>query len=239
MPKEDQPSGTNQDRAGAASVRGDSGHLELRAAVADGATQSFEPGSWAEALVDAFIRGAIRPTQRTPAILATVAGLHLEQPAATDSWIAQGRAALGSYATLAGVTLSYRRGWRWVGLAIGDSAAFVVDRDGRVKRKFPYQRLDEFPAAPVMLGTTTRNNDVVSQRGLRWTGPLGAHDRIWLTTDEIARWTIAQLGDGADPFTRLDGAVRSHRTFAEFITQLRAGGSVADDDMTILRIRRS
>jgi hypothetical protein len=236
-PKEGQQATDNQDRFGVFTYRGAGGHLEIRAALSDGATQSSRAGEWAGVLVKAYLSGTVAPTQRTSSFLRSLPALEQEanRPA---SWVEQGRALIGSFATLAALTVAYDRGWRFRAVAVGDSCLFLTDRSGAIRRSFPYQHPEEFSRPPIMIAASTSNNKSIPARGIRCRDELRLGEAVWLASDEVSRWVLSAESVGANPFYTLGKALASQRAFEGFVDDLRRSSLVADDDMSVVRVTR-
>ncbi len=239
-PKEGLSPEANQDQMGAFQFRNSGGRIGLRAALADGATQSFGAREWAGVLVRSYLDGLVLPTQKTGSLVRTFNALKPARPDTTQSdWVAQGRTLLGGHATLAGITISFRKGWSYRALVVGDTCLFVTDDSGRLRRSFPYSDPAEFVRAPIMISTSPTRNTALPRLGLRVRGKLPRGGTVWLATDELSRWILSETVSGGCPFDSLGGALRSASTFDAFVADLRRHGEIGDDDMSVIRMRRS
>lgn len=213
------------------------GHIGLRVAVADGATQAHRSREWASQLVAGYAAGRISPTATITTIRSQIPSFPIEEPR-SGSWVDQGRALLGSFATLTGVTITYKGGWRFDALSIGDTCVFVTNADGRIRRTFPYRSAKDFSKAPVMVGSARSANAAIPNIGIRSRGRLGPGDVVWVATDELAGWILRQSFRVRSPLAQLERHLKTHQDFESFIAEIRDQNQVNDDDMTIVRVSR-
>jgi hypothetical protein len=65
-------------------------------------------------------------------------------------------------------------------------------------------------------------------------GELAAGDRLWLMTDALAAWFLAEHEAGGAPWRELDE--RTADDFADWVAGRRADGRLKNDDVTLVAI---
>jgi hypothetical protein len=214
-----------------------------RFAAADGASDSFRSGRWAQQLADAFVQA--------PFAAAAAASDHPNGAAsrlafdewirpfregwarATDEewdrlpWYAQRKAAKGGHTTLVGLELL---GDRWTAVAVGDSCLFHL-RDGRLLVPFPLDDPAQFDTSPDLIPTEAPNQDRASPVLRSAEGDVRQSDVFILATDALACWALGT--QAKDPWQTLT-AVRDDGAFEQLVAILRKEQAVRNDDMTLL-----
>lgn len=241
VPKRDEPAKHNKDRTSV----GRPGWGSLRLAVADGASQAYKADVWAKLLVDAWTQRRLDTTHSNARIAATIGRLGAvwgvdEEPSSHSPWYVAAKASRGSFATLLGVDLRYkRRAWRWRALAVGDTELFVIDASYELRIAYPVARSADFGPAPMLLSTGRRDSDLPPYRHMRASGLLPAGGRLVLATDALAKCLLAAHEDGKPLWAEAIAAGGATRTFIQWIRDLRANGRLDDDDTTLLIAERT
>lgn len=184
--------------------------LPLRAAVADGATESAFSGGWARAVAqqyvhagpDAPLRDAIQQARRS------------WTPPHDARWYVAAKAEQGAHAAVLGLQID-PNGWR--AEAVGDCCLFWV-RGGQLLESFPMASASEFSHRPALISSLDESAQPKSASGT-WK----PDDTFLLATDAFAAWLLAQevFPDLAD----LDGLFERART-----------AGMRNDDVTALRV---
>jgi len=213
-----------------------------RYAVADGASESAFAGLWARLLVDEFVHSAPLDADRWKACLGTLQercrAKIAERPL---PWYAEAKLAQGAFATLLGVAVTAAAGDEphWQALAVGDTCLFHT-RGGDVLRAFPLEHSSQFNSGPKLVGSRTAPPEICDQK-TRWTQGTGrTHDRLWLMTDALAQWCLAQGEAGRNPWNELESVLaqlKPQQQFAAWIEELRATRQLHNDDVTLLAVR--
>jgi hypothetical protein len=202
-----------------------------RAAIADGASESYDSGKWAKLLAHAFV---LEPNV-SPRWLQTLVSYYTSQ---TDfdalSWSAQAAFERGSFSTLLGIELLPEEHAVRV-LAVGDSIALQT-RQQTIVTAFPFNNPDTFACRPELLSTKSRNNvfftePFVSRSWTRW--QLYDGDNVYLMTDAVGEWI---LKGGAGTNLRELELVRTYDDFAELVLWLRRVRRIRLDDSTLIRM---
>jgi hypothetical protein len=205
----------------AAAVRGEA--WPVRAAVADGATESAFARSWARGLA----RGAVDAGVASPAALeaalpdwqaqwkGAVAGRLDDLP-----WYAEAKAGEGAFATLLG--LAVRANGAYEAVAVGDCALLHVRGEALV-RAWPLASADAFGTRPALLPSRP-DRAVPAPEHLK--APWTAGDALLLASDAVAAWLLRTGAPRARHF-EADG-------FRERVAAARADGTLRNDDCTLV-----
>ena len=204
-----------------------------RFAVADGAAESAQSGLWARLLVEAFVGAEALPAW--PGWIAGVQARWAElagpPPEAPVPWYLEDRQRQGAFATFLGLAID---GPGWLALAVGDSCLFHV-RDGRLLAAFPLERAEQFDNAPWLVGSRTDPDKVPLERGAVLGGEAWPGDRLWLMTDALARWFLAEHEAGARPWGELE-ALADEKAFAARVEAWRDSRRLRNDDTTLVGV---
>ncbi len=228
---------TSQDRA-----RSREDRRTARCAVADGATRAFRSEDWAARLVDSFLGfGVDGPIRLDPHDMDSWLGRMQQDwvdrpPPPPPHPPAPQNLAKRSSATFLGCQIDGldTRAPRWSVVAMGDSVLFHV-RDGELLQQFP--EISEFNNHPATISTRA---DLLEEMRTdlhfvtaRDTAPLRHGDRLYLATDEVAKWIIRWQSPGL--WGELAQLVNPD-FFTAWMTQLRETRTMEDDDVTLLRV---
>lgn len=195
----------------------------VRAAVADGATESAFAGLWARTLVEELLA---QPAATEEAYAAAVeAGRASWAAAVADRlddrpWYVRAKAEEGAYATALGVAL--HEDGTWAAVAAGDCCLFHL-RDERPVATWPYDAPDAFTNRPSLVPSRP-GRPVPAPRTT--SGRWQSGDALLLATDAVAAWLLRR-----GP-TR--GLEVPPSTFGEVVEHARAKGVLRNDDATLL-----
>ncbi len=201
---------------------------ESRAAVFDGATESFAARRWARLLKKTWTED--------PTTFLEVATREYDshEPPSQQSWMHSAAAERGSFATMAAVQ-AVTGGL--IGTLVGDSCILLV-HGSRIIESFPYTTSEEFTSAPDALATApqARENARTAVRVGTWNIPveLGSAAQVVLATDAVAEWLL--VGDDATRRARLELAqgINDPLQWEELVVSERASGAMHVDDSTIM-----
>jgi hypothetical protein len=236
LPKEGQAPETNEDCFVVIYGDGVDPAGALRAAVADGASESLFARRWAELLAQAYC-DAPGPGVALPPLEPLQREWHAHAARAALPWHAQIKQARGAAAALVGVTIhppGEESGWLWEAVAVGDSCLFVVRGGARLIVSFPLTHSDGFAGLPRLLHTT-READRGCIDPHRAQGRLEGDDDLFLMSDALAAWFLREAEQGREPWRWFAG-LSDGETFAERVRQLRTGGRLRDDDVTLVHL---
>jgi hypothetical protein len=202
-----------------------------RFAVADGASESAFAATWAELLVEHFVR------QRGAwsAWLPSARRRWQEQCERPDvPWYLEEKIAEGAFATFLGV--SFRGRDRWQAAAVGDCCLFQV-RGDELRRAFPVRRSQDFGNRPDLLCSRSRPGGGKTKR-FRLRADWSDGDVLLLATDALAQWFLRNVEEGGKPWNELLG-LETQEQFANRIQEMRETKQARNDDATLLVIKKS
>jgi hypothetical protein len=152
-------------------------------------------------------------------------------------WYLEGQHRRGAFATFLGLVVGPDR---WHALAVGDSCLFHV-REGALVQAFPLARAADFGNTPWLVGSRAPTGEAPAIGPLHHEGEFGPGDRMWLMTDALAQWFLAETEVGRTPWEAL-GALPAHpdpdAAFAAWVEELRAARRLRNDDVTLLSVVR-
>lgn len=209
-----------------------------RFALADGASTTFDPGSWAEKLAESFVERPSRFHGPMPHTRVSYLGLlrKLELKLKDLPWYAREKARRrGSAATLVGLEIGHDedtpRGWR--AIAVGDSVLLQV-RKGRLQTAFPLQHPSQFGATPPLISTDPEYNKDSLKHLRSETGKCGSGDLFLLASDALGEWLLKRADDTPDWRRLIKGL---EENFEARIPALQEAGHMELDDATLATIR--
>jgi hypothetical protein len=222
-----------------------------RFAIADGAAESPYSALWARLLVEEFVRRSERQPQWAnwlPSLQQRWAD-QVRRPVdprlwPADSvdpgvpWYLEPGLLQGAFATFLGLVVGETS---WDALAVGDSCLFQV-RGGQLRRAFPIERAADFSNAPWLVGSRTSPGEVPHKEGAVGQGDCQSRDHFWLMTDALAQWFLIRVEEGGKPWLDLEPLLNlpveddAHRSFAEWIEDLRTARQLRNDDVALLAV---
>ncbi|MDL5158984.1 hypothetical protein [Actinomycetospora termitidis] len=220
-----------------------------RFAVADGATDGYDPGGWARQLARSFAPSTEYEPWWLCAPTETAVHQWYEEMqtrwAEVDrvfphSWARRKFEESASYATfLAGeIDLLDSDRPQWTALGIGDTVLFQV-RDHERLRHVPPLAPGDFGTSPQALSSRSVHLERMVECTTFWSGDLRLGDRLYVATDAVAAWLLRA---DADPGRRREvwellAALSEPEEFAELVEGERGSGAMDNDDSTLLRMR--
>jgi hypothetical protein len=215
-----------------------------RFAVADGATGSAFADTWAQLLVQRFAASAeadLAPWD--PSWIGAARDswqeevrwqLTMEFGDSEPPWYVADGQRQGAFATFLGLVIeSDEDHYRWRATAVGDSCLFHT-RDGDLLCPFPIKHTKEFSNYPPLLASSAESA-VAQGRSSEGTGQ--PNDRLWLATDALAEWCLAEEEAGRGPWQSLEWLLEPAGTdqrFASWIERLRNEERLKNDDVTLV-----
>jgi hypothetical protein len=210
--------------------------MQLRFAVADGATEASFSKEWAALLVTSF-----QDRNKGPEDLAAlVAWGRIEWQSLIDGipmpWYAEQKASAGAFATLLGIQID-RQEQCFDAYASGDCTLFHI-RNNQLVNSFPIQESVEFGNTPDLLCSV--NGYGGSEQWLRYQhGRILAGDGLILATDAIAAWILSRKEQDDQPWFQLDNLLScedAKNDFTNWLNQKRQAMEIKNDDVTLLLI---
>lgn len=220
MLSEPRSGGATEDYEDAAALEADA--WPVRAAVADGATESVFAGAWAHALVERLVaRPQASPDAFTEAVTEARArwGSSAADRARDRPWYVQAKASEGAFATVLALTL--HEDGTWGASVVGDCCLFHL-RAGRTLRAWPFTDPDAFTNRPALVSSRP---DRPVPSPLTASGTWTAGDRWLLATDAVAAWLLRTDPGALEP---------DEQAFSAAVRAAREDGPLRNDDATLL-----
>jgi hypothetical protein len=210
--------GDDTDYEDAASIA--AGNWPVRAAVADGATESVYAGLWAEMLVDTFVEVGPDPEALPAAVQARQAEWRtaVQERAAEQPWYVQAKAEEGAFAT--GLVFSVHDDGTWAAASIGDCCLFHLR--GETVQAWPTDDPEAYTNRPDLI--PSRGADRIPTPDTT-TGRWVPGDTFLLATDAVAAWLLR-----AGPRSVLE----ADASFEATVETARADATLRNDDATLL-----
>lgn len=214
----------------------------LRFAVADGATEAFDAGSWARALAGAWAGAGEAPLtldEFRPWVAAQGELLRRGWEGRALPWYAAEKARAGSFAAFVGVGFEAgaRGGLRWRAVALGD-ACLVQRRGALVRASMPLGRPEDFNSSPPLVPSHAGLLDAAMAHAVAAEGAAEEGDTFLLLSDAAAAWFL-QLSAGRSALpAELDSllAASNSEALAELFRRERRAGRIKDDDVAVVRV---
>lgn len=207
-------------------------HLPLRIAAADGATDAVFSGLWARILVNSWGRKHLQFEDFATSISRKARVWRRLIKNRRLPWYVEEKAQSGSFAALVAVELHATGIWK--AIACGDSCLFQI-RDRKLIASFPISESRDFSNSPVLLSTS---NAEQFRSEIRFdSGRWEPGDHLYLMTDALACWFLAQCEGGSVPWELMTEIALSQRIgFADWIADLREQNQIRNDDCTLVSV---
>lgn len=203
----------------------------LRAAVADGATETSFSARWAQLLTRAYCRGQMQ-NGTLPGTVARLQTIWSREVSTRPlPWYAAEKVRQGAFSSLLGITIGEDS---WQALAIGDSCLFHV-RHGTMRSAFPLDSSAQFGSTPHLLSSNGTSNAGIGEYLVRQRGTTERGDLFLLATDALASWFLASVERGERPWETVRD-VRAGAGFARWVDRLRDERAIRNDDSTVMLI---
>jgi hypothetical protein len=213
-----------------------------RYAVADGATEGSFTGLWARLLVESFVKNTCDTASPWPeSLTAAQEDWDTDVRARNLPWYAEQDVSRGAHATFLGLILASPAAdcYEWRTFAVGDTCLLHTHGGGLV-RAFPLGRAQEFDNFPKLVGSRMPLAEVHARQSLWSDGRGQPGDCLWMMTDALAHWCLAEAECGGNPWGQLESLLtplESEQRFDLWIEGLRDSGRLRNDDVTLLAIR--
>ena len=210
---------------------------QLRFALSDGASVSYDPATWAELLCKKYVDD---PDISTSWIEDAVRSYNGAVDRDALPWMKQAAFDQGSFASLIGLSINIDD--KTINLtAFGDSNVLIM-KEGIVTERFPISDVEEFSRSPNLLCTVGRENTYITEdlisTGKRTFDLKTVVDEdkiaILMATDALSAWVMR-----TDTEARLNSlfAITEQEKFAELVRDERQKGDLKIDDTTMITIR--
>ena len=213
--------------------------MDVRVAVADGATESVFAKRWAEQLVCAVCDSDQSPSTLSAAVSRLRDNWREWIAGKTLPWYAEEKARQGAFAAIIALELSSdntsaTQQGNWQAVAVGDSCLFHV-RGEEVIVRFPIVNVESFNNRPLLLGSLGAKEEILNEKYACGTWISG--DLLYLITHALACWFLNHIDEGGRP-SDIQGHISSSEVepFRAWIESLRDQGLLRNDDCTMIRV---
>jgi hypothetical protein len=150
-------------------------------------------------------------------------------------WYAEEKVRSGAFAALLGLDLS--ASGTWSSLAVGD-CCLLQWRAGALVEALPAQDSTYFTSRPYLLSSNSARNDGLADQAQWAEGAWQPGDWFALMSDALAQWAWRSLEAGIPPWGALEelSVAAQQRPFLHWIDELRSGGELRNDDVTLLLV---
>lgn len=207
----------------------------MRAAVSDGAGDSYFSGPWARTLCSAYCWAWQEPGDAVPNLSEARQSWQAEASIAGENsplpWFALDvQRERGAFAAFVGLAV-HEDSRTWEAVAVGDCCLFQV-RGEVVTVTFPLSQSTDFNSVPTLLSSLADRG--VTARTTRGTWQPG--DDFFLVSDALAAWFLSETEAGRAPWKWLS-TVGTVEEFARRIAVLRESGRLRNDDAALVHLR--
>jgi hypothetical protein len=211
-----------------------------RFAISDGAAESGFSRVWSKLLVDQFVNHATGSPDDWSKWLPEAQSRWLAELKGVEiPWYGEQQFEQGSFATFLGLVVKTEGKRRlWHAVAVGDSCLFHV-RAGKLQESFPLEESSQFNFTPKLVGSRSSIDEVAKKRAVPNHGTGQPEDRLWLISDALSKWCLAEEEAARPPWQELATFLSpdSPQTeFAAWIANLRADRGLHNDDVTLMAI---
>ena len=206
-----------------------------RFAVADGATEAFDAGSWAERLAHNWVRsdGALTAEAFQEWTTAEGLALHASWNQLKLPWYAEEKARKGSFAAFVGVEFDLAAEVpSWKAIALGDACLFHC-REGSLIKGLPLSEAASFNSAPLLVASDPALYPSSASGLVIDSGVCQNNDVLFLLSDAVAAWYLEHFkqSDFSDLMKRNDTAA-----VTAFFENERNAGRMKNDDIAVIRL---
>jgi hypothetical protein len=221
---------------------------QVRLALADGATESYLAGQWAQVLVGqvgadkrARVVDAVQSARRRWTGLVADYVADRVKTSRPLQWYEEPAIERGAGATLLVVDLHFpgeqARPAKWKACAIGDSCVFIA-REGRLARRFPMMASADFGTRPTLVSSLQTDPLMLIKHMRHAHGTCLPGDNMLLMTDALAQWLLDRPHHRR---ARVGACLRwleeaQPDAFLTWITELREADDLRNDDTTLILV---
>jgi hypothetical protein len=125
--------------------------------------------------------------------------------------------------------------WTWRAAALGDTCLFQV-RDERLICAFPLDAVESFGLVPPLAGSRNRDRAKLAEHTALADGWCVPGDQLFLATDALAAWFLAEHGRGLRPWELLRDFAGRGGEFAPWVDREREDRRMRNDDVALVHI---
>lgn len=231
--KDGSPPEHNDDAARADADRG-------RFAVSDGAAESGFSRIWSKIMVEQFVQHSEASPDEWADWLPGAQQRWLEELKGVEiPWYGEQQFEQGSFATFLGVVVRAQGKRRlWHAAAVGDTCLFHIRPGEPPLASFPLEESTQFGFTPKLIGSRSAVDEIVQKRAQSSRGIGQPGDHLWLMSDALAKWCLAEDEASRSPWEHLAQlmADATQDSFAAWVADLRTHRGLYNDDVTLMQV---
>ncbi len=207
-----------------------------RLAISDGASESFDSKTWAQLLVESFVRSPGLSPGWLPEV---VRQYNAQYDVSMLSWSKHAAFERGSFATLLGVDECPTHAAVEV-LSVGDSLAVLLSKSGLID-SFPYNGAQQFQQRPELFCTNPSHNgfigepDFFSRHHKTWDLKQLENPVVLCMTDALGEWALRMTQEGSPQWEVLL-SISDNAQLQALICSEREQRRIRVDDVTLISI---
>lgn len=215
------------------------GSVNVKFAVADGATESSFSKEWAS-LLTSSIKGKAHVSKGN--LIKILPRLQNEWKDNVFSrplpYYAEAKAQQGAFATFIGLQIN-QNNYKYKCVAIGDCCFFHL-RKNTLIQSFPIKKSESFSNNPFLISSNQSRNSGMKDYLFENHGVFIQGDKIFLMSDAIAFWFLDQYESKNNPWeiieNLLDNCLLNNDSFEDWLNQNRHAKAIKNDDTSIISI---
>lgn len=207
-----------------------------RLAVSDGASESFDSKTWADLLVDKFVKS---PEINSDWLSEVVRQYNECYDLKTLSWSKFAAFERGSFATILGVE-AFPEHSSFDVLSVGDSLAVLLS-DSKMVDSFPYKEAQQFKNRPELFCTNSSHNSFIFEADF-----FTRHQKTWdlkklnnpvllCMTDALGEWALKMAEDDSPQWETLL-SIKDISQLQDIVQAERGHRRMRVDDVTLVSI---
>jgi hypothetical protein len=215
---------------------------DVRIAISDGATVSYDSKNWAKSLADYFVQKGVISNKDMGKLIKSYYSNYSVRFDFKNLTLFQRRGLrFGSYATILGVEYNFNSNCMQL-VGVGDSIAVLLD-DYMFIDSFPYSLADDFRKDPKLLSAKKKHNYFFSHskeydRFYKFWHLSSIRQPILLCmTDALGEWAFKSYENGNENVWRELADIDNMKNFKRFVDEKRANGVMKVDDTTLICTR--
>ncbi len=218
------------------------------AAMADGASEGFLSGQWADILVREYCSDQSNKRDLASFLAETEAkwkeflGAYIKEREKENrpiQWYEEPGLENGAFSTLIGLSIfdgPYRGEKTWSAAAIGDTCLFQI-RQTDLICCFPMQIAESFNTWPALISSNPIHNSNVIEKSISMGGSWEDGDQFFLMSDAISAWFLREHEINHQPTLLMQKLLlKSNAEFADWISELREKNEIRNDDVTFMSL---
>jgi hypothetical protein len=221
------------------------------AAMADGASEGFLSGQWADILVREYCNDQSHKSNLTNFVEETEAKwdefleAYIKKRGEDNrpiQWYEEPGLENGAFSTLIGLSIFdglYDGERTWTATAIGDTCLFQI-RQTELICCFPIQNAESFNSWPALISSNPIHNINLIEKSKSIEGSWEDNDQFFIMSDAISAWFLREHENNHQPSLWMQELLMaSNDEFVDWIAELREKNEIRNDDVTFMSLTLS